>query len=157
MQIKNSFIFNQAEKKPWILCLESSGFNCSVALFSGKILKQERYLLSENYSHIEQLHPFIQQVMQVEKLNFEDLNAIAVSIGPGSYTGLRIGISAAKGLSYVLKIPLIAINTLTINPWYEVNFFDKNVNLGEIDTYISLLDARNEQVYVEIFDAKKIV
>jgi len=71
-------------------------------------------LLSESFSHSEKLHLFISEVFKRQSLKPEKLNAIAVSKGPGSYTGLRIGVAAAKGLCFALDLPLIALNSLEV-------------------------------------------
>jgi tRNA threonylcarbamoyladenosine biosynthesis protein TsaB len=99
-----------------------------------------------NYSHAEQLHVFIQEVLLEAAISLSDIKAIAVSKGPGSYTGLRIGVSAAKGLCYALNIPLIAIPTL------------KSLSLqcqpkaGEV--VLPMLDARRMEVYISAYDHK---
>ena len=94
----------------WILHIETSTKNCSVALsLNGKLIKIIEKS-SENYSHGEQLHPFIKKLIDDSQINLQKLAAISVSKGPGSYTGLRIGVSAAKGLCYSLNKPLISVN-----------------------------------------------
>lgn len=124
-----------------ILCIESSGINCSVALTeNGKIIAEK----SENtgqFSHAEKLHVFIEDVLQNTKMTVNDLQAVAVSSGPGSYTGLRIGVSAAKGLCFALQIPLIAIPTLqTLAVQVEAKCI------------IPMLDARRMEVFSAVFD-----
>ena len=95
-----------------ILCIETSTTNCSVSIaVDGEIvvLQEDN---SNKYSHAEKLHLFIEKALLESEIKKTSLNAIAVSKGPGSYTGLRIGVSAAKGLCYALDIPLISIATL---------------------------------------------
>lgn len=126
-----------------ILCLETSSTNCSVALgVDGMIisLREEHNL---KYSHAEKLHVFIDEVLKEANFNFSHLDAIAVSKGPGSYTGLRIGVSAAKGLCFALDIPLISVPTL------EVLIQEVNPSDGFI---IPLIDARRLEVYSAVFD-----
>jgi tRNA threonylcarbamoyladenosine biosynthesis protein TsaB len=103
--------------------------------------------LSEEFSHSEQLHPFIEEVLKESGLKSSSLSAIAISKGPGSYTGLRIGVAAAKGLCFALDLPLIALNTLEImvQP-YEVSPYS---------FIIPMLDARRMEVYTAIFDETK--
>jgi tRNA threonylcarbamoyladenosine biosynthesis protein TsaB len=96
-----------------------------------------------NYSHAEVLHPFIAQILEEVAISKDKIDAIAVSKGPGSYTGLRIGVSAAKGLSFALNKPLISIDTLT-SLSYAVS-----INKGVI---VPMLDARRMEVYAAIFD-----
>jgi tRNA threonylcarbamoyladenosine biosynthesis protein TsaB len=127
---------------PYILNIETATKNCSVALAKeGKtILCKE--IAEEGYSHAERLHVFIEEIIKEAGITFQDLSAIAVSQGPGSYTGLRIGVSAAKGLCFALDIPLIAVDTL------KVLASQATVSDGLI---IPMLDARRMEVYSAIF------
>ncbi|ARN78298.1 tRNA (adenosine(37)-N6)-threonylcarbamoyltransferase complex dimerization subunit type 1 TsaB [Nonlabens spongiae] len=135
-----------------ILCIETTSTNCSVALagesgnFSNSLgisncidLIEDQ---SDNYSHGERLHVFIEQILNRNEIQTKDLSAIAVSAGPGSYTGLRIGVSAAKGLCYALDIPLISIDTLTALSFQ---------NNSDIEKCITFLDARRMEVYARVF------
>lgn len=102
---------------------------------------------NKNYSHAEQLHLFIKKVLEDTKLKMSNLDAIAVSKGPGSYTGLRIGVSTAKGLCYALEIPLISLHTLKI--------LAKQVEQNTTEyPIIPMIDARRMEVYTAGFDAK---
>ncbi|MDO5606911.1 MAG: tRNA (adenosine(37)-N6)-threonylcarbamoyltransferase complex dimerization subunit type 1 TsaB [Capnocytophaga sp.] len=125
----------------YILCIESSGINCSVAVAkNGKLLGE----LSENtgnFTHAEKLHVFIEQLLSDLQLSHKELSAVAVSAGPGSYTGLRIGVASAKGICYALDIPLIAIPTLTIVSQQTEN-----------EIIIPMLDARRMEVYSAVYD-----
>lgn len=129
----------------YILNLETSTTNCSVSLFKGEQLCVIREDYNSNYSHAESLHVFINDVLNEAQVNAKELDAVAVSKGPGSYTGLRIGVSAAKGLCFALDIPLIAVNTL------EALAHQVNIDSGII---IPMLDARRMEVYVAAFDAQ---
>jgi tRNA threonylcarbamoyladenosine biosynthesis protein TsaB len=126
----------------YILNIETATKNCSVALAKeGKtVLCKE--VAEEGYSHAERLHVFIEEIIKEASITFKDLSAIAVSQGPGSYTGLRIGVSAAKGLCFALDIPLIAVDTL------QVLASQAKVSNGLI---IPMLDARRMEVYSAIF------
>ena len=137
-----------------ILCIETSSTNCSVALATSDtghydnvydikhcldILEDQ----SASYSHGESLHVFIQDILKRNNLTTTDLDAVAVSAGPGSYTGLRIGIASAKGLCYALDIPLIALSTLE--------------GIQKLDTTksqvtIPMLDARRMEVYAAVYE-----
>ena len=132
-------------KLQYILNIETATKNCSVALAKeGKtILCKE--IAEEGYSHAERLHVFIEEIIKEVGITFQDLIAIAVSQGPGSYTGLRIGVSAAKGLSYALEIPLIAVDTL------QILASQATISNGLI---IPMLDARRMEVYSAIFNPK---
>ena len=97
-----------------ILNLETATKNCSVALAkNGKTIACKE-IAAQNFSHAEKLHVFIEEILHENNVKFPDLTAVAVSQGPGSYTGLRIGVSSAKGFCYALNIPLIAIDTLQL-------------------------------------------
>lgn len=127
----------------YILNIETSTKNCSVSLAeNGKTIICKE-LSEAGFSHAEKLHVFIERVLIEGNLTFKNLSAIAVSQGPGSYTGLRIGVSAAKGLCYALDIPLIAIDTL------QILAGQANVKNGSI---IPMIDARRMEVYSAIFD-----
>ena len=94
-----------------ILCLETATPSCSVALVhNGEVLACEEDPKGQNHS--EKITLFISSVMKKANISYNDLDAIAVSMGPGSYTGLRIGVSTAKGLCYAVSKPLIAVETL---------------------------------------------
>lgn len=97
----------------------------------------------QGYSHAEKLHVFIEEILLNAGINSKDLNAIAISSGPGSYTGLRIGVSAAKGLCYALDIPLISVDTLTSLA------SQAKVTDGIV---IPMIDARRMEVYSAIFN-----
>jgi tRNA threonylcarbamoyladenosine biosynthesis protein TsaB len=96
----------------YILHIETATKVCSVSLSSDGELVQIREFKDEGYSHGEQLTILIQNVLEQQGITAESLSAVSVSAGPGSYTGLRIGVSTAKGLCYALNIPLISIGTL---------------------------------------------
>lgn len=94
-----------------ILSLETATKVCSVALHeNGNLLAIKE--VNADYSHSENLTLFIQEVLLLANKSFNQIDAVAISKGPGSYTGLRIGVSSAKGLCYGLEIPLIAVETL---------------------------------------------
>jgi tRNA threonylcarbamoyladenosine biosynthesis protein TsaB len=130
-----------------LLCLETSTTNCSVSLVKDGITLSLREDNSKSYSHAERLHTFISEVLSEAAVSKNDIDAVAVSKGPGSYTGLRIGVSAAKGFCFALDIPLIAVDTLQA--------FALQVNKKE-GVIIPLLDARRMEVYTAVFDAKHI-
>src|SRR5690606_25134679 len=126
----------------YILNIETATKNCSVSLSKNGQTIVINELAEENFSHAEKLHLFIKDVLAKAKISLSDLNAIAVSKGPGSYTGLRIGVSAAKGLCYALNIPLIAIDTLAV-------LAEKiSVDSGII---VPMIDARRMEVFTQMF------
>ncbi|WP_431244034.1 tRNA (adenosine(37)-N6)-threonylcarbamoyltransferase complex dimerization subunit type 1 TsaB [Flavobacterium sp. P21] len=128
----------------FILNIETATKNCSVSIAKNGETIVCREIAEEGYSHAEKLHVFIEEVIAESKISVQDLVAIAVSQGPGSYTGLRIGVSAAKGLCYALNIPLIAVDTL------ETLASRVSISEGKI---IPMLDARRMEVYNEVFSA----
>ena len=131
----------------YILHLETSTKQCSVALsFKGEIIGS-KILLSESFSHSEKLHVFISEVLEGAKINSDNLDAIAVSKGPGSFTGLRIGVAAVKGLCFALDLPLIALNSLEI--------LVQAANQQDVEFIVPMLDARRMEVYTAVFDVNK--
>ncbi len=129
---------------PLILNIETATKNCSVSLAEKGELLALKELNDGNYSHGEQLHIFIIDILKEAKKTVNDLDAIAVSKGPGSYTGLRIGISTAKGLCFSLDIPLISISTLTS--------LANAISVNKDAVIVSMLDARRMEVYSAVYD-----
>ncbi len=127
----------------YILNIETATKNCSVSIAKNGETFLCREIAEQGYSHAEKLHVFIEELLKESGIAITEVNAIAVSKGPGSYTGLRIGVSAAKGLCYALGIPLIAIDTL------QVLAKKTAVDAGLI---IPMIDARRMEVYSAIFD-----
>ncbi|VAW21152.1 tRNA threonylcarbamoyladenosine biosynthesis protein TsaB, partial [hydrothermal vent metagenome] len=127
----------------YILNIETATKNCSVSIANNGETITLKELNSGEYSHAEKLHEFIEEVIRKSKIQLSDLKAVAVSKGPGSYTGLRIGVSAAKGLCFALDIPLISVDTLRTLA-LSVSITDGCV--------IPLLDARRMEVYSSVFD-----
>lgn len=129
----------------YLLHIETASKQCSVALSQeGKLLAFQE-IAEEGYTHAEKLHVFIQTVMLEAKLQFSQLDAVAVSKGPGSYTGLRIGNSAAKGLCFALDIPLISVDTLAV--------LAAQVE-PKVGYVVPMLDARRMEVYSAMYDAQ---
>ena len=129
----------------FILSIETATKNCSIALSNeGKTIALKE-IANQNFSHAEKLHVFIEEILKENKITFKDLIAIAVSKGPGSYTGLRIGVSSAKGLCYALNIPLISIDTLAS--------LAKQITIEE-GIIIPMIDARRMEVYAAFFNSK---
>lgn len=126
-----------------ILNIETTTTNCSVALGEdGKVIAiKEDY--SNKYSHAERLHIYIQEILKEAGWKLSELDAVAVSMGPGSYTGLRIGVSAAKGLCYAQGIPLLSVSTLQA--------LALQVKQEDIDYVVPMLDARRMEVYTAVF------
>lgn len=130
-----------------ILLIETATERCSCALANeqGIVSYAES---NEPNSHSAKLSLLIEDLFSQTSYNYSDLSAIAVSIGPGSYTGLRIGVSTAKGLAYALDIPVIALKTCEI---FAAPVLEKNPNA----CCVSMIDARRMEVYSTIYYDKK--
>lgn len=133
---------------PLILQIETATQTCSVALAEngqllGVIEKTDRNI------HAANITLFIADVLKANNKNMADLSAVAISMGPGSYTGLRIGVSTAKGLCYALDIPLIAINTLEA---MTIGFKGKCFSVQPHTLFCPMIDARRMEVYCAVFD-----
>jgi len=128
-----------------ILAIETATTNCSVALFNGNKIIALKEQNSDGYTHAEQLTLFIEEVVKSAKVNLQDIQAVALSKGPGSYTGLRIGTSTAKGLCYALDIPLLATSTLKAMAFAMTKH-------QATDIYCPMIDARRMEVFSALFD-----
>jgi len=130
-----------------IISLETSSNVCSVALYNyTELISCSEILVQKSHSSL--LTVMIQQCVEQAGYKLSDLNAVAVSAGPGSYTGLRIGASVAKGLCYSLEIPLIAVDTLYSMGAMVAEFV-------EPDSIICpMLDARRMEVYCALLDSR---
>jgi tRNA threonylcarbamoyladenosine biosynthesis protein TsaB len=137
---------------PYILHIDTTTKLCSVALAKDGILLCVKEEYDEQYSHAEKLNLFIEEALKEAQIALKDLSAVAVSKGPGSYTGLRIGVSTAKGLCYGLNIPLISTETL-LNLTYACRE-KNNKQMQGGDILIPMLDARRMEVYSQIFDSQ---
>ena len=134
-------------KPDLILNIETSTSNCSVSLSSGEDLIDIIEIDNSSYSHSENLHSFIQKILKKNKFKSQELACISVSRGPGSYTGLRIGVSAAKGLCFANDIPLISVSSLEI--------LANSTSFKGI--VIPTIDARREEVYSCVFFENYII
>ena len=142
LNLKSRITNLKSEKVSYILNIETATKNCSVALAKeGKTIMCKE-IAEEGYSHAERLHVFIEEIINEAGIGMKDLVAVAVSQGPGSYTGLRIGVSAAKGLCYALCIPLIAVDTLLV----LASKVSETKGL-----IVPMIDARRMEVYSAVF------
>ncbi len=129
-----------------ILLIESATKSCSVSLSSeNKIIACEEEV-NEQYSHAEKLTVFITELFKTQDFTIKDLDAVAVSKGPGSYTGLRISVSTAKGLCYALDIPLISVSTLKAMAFGMAQ-------KEKSDLYCPMIDARRMEVYNAFYNS----
>jgi len=130
-----------------ILHIETSGKTCSVALANEGVLLGGVENTPDKFQHAEVLNVYIEQLMNEANLSLKELTAVCVSSGPGSYTGLRIGVSTAKGLCYALSIPLISVATLKgMFTQFLVSYS------GNATSFIPMIDARRMEVYTTTFD-----
>ena len=129
----------------YILAIETSTRNCSVAIFKDFNLLAFKEETTIEYSHAEQLTVYIEEIFK--QINIDQLCAVAVSKGPGSYTGLRIGVSTAKGICYGLDIPLFSISTLQA---MSLSMQKQQ----KADLYCPMIDARRMEVYSAFYNSK---
>jgi tRNA threonylcarbamoyladenosine biosynthesis protein TsaB len=134
-----------------IICLETATNICSVALCnSGGVISLKES--NELKSHASMLTLFIEEILKENLIKAGDLDAIAVSKGPGSYTGLRIGVSVAKGIAYAASIPLIGIDT-TLSMFRGITGMpDSNEEYDSNTLFCPMLDARRMEVYYALYD-----
>ena len=134
-------------QKKLILQLETATNMCSVALAAGaEVLAVKE--INERNVHASQITLFIDEVMKAADKSYQDLDAVSVSKGPGSYTGLRIGVSTAKGLCFALDIPLIAVDTLES----MASGFLLSHSISENTLLCPMIDARRMEVYTAVFN-----
>ncbi len=134
-----------------ILGIETATSICSVALvMDGKLLSVRESVGARDHSGA--LTTYIAEVFTEAGLTFHQMDAVAVSMGPGSYTGLRIGVSSAKGLCYALDKPFIAVDTLKSLAWQAIQkCMLLEINMENV-LFVPMLDARRMEVYTAVFD-----
>lgn len=130
-----------------ILAIETSTLSCSVALFDGDACVHAEQRCEEQHVHASNLLPMIDAALAAAGWQASDLAAVAVCAGPGSYTGLRIGTSTAKGICHAQNIPLIAINSLEIQVYHAA----ADGALEADSTVVAVMDARRDEVYTQTF------
>lgn len=131
----------------YILQIDTATEVCSVSLsLDGQVIHKME--ATEPNLHASKLTVFIDELLRNAKWSYADLSAVAVSKGPGSYTGLRIGVSTAKGLCYALDIPLLAVNTLAS----MFKGYASTYGLADNSLYVPMLDARRMEVYMMVYN-----
>ena len=130
---------------PNLLLIESSNEICSVALSQEKSIIQEKYIDKPN-SHSVYLAPFVNEVLNNATMSTNELDGVVISDGPGSYTGLRIGSSLAKGICLGAGIPLMAVSTLKGLAQKALNDYPS------VDQAIALVDARRSDAYIGVYN-----
>ena len=135
-----------------ILCLETATSLCSVALCDRNRIVALRES-SEDRSHASLLTVFIDEIFKQTGIKADDLDAVAVSKGPGSYTGLRIGVSVAKGITYAASVPLISDDTTLAMFHGFMAMAEGKYAISQTDLFCPALDARRMEIYYSIFDS----
>ncbi len=124
---------------------------------AGVCLTQEGKVLAmrvntEQKDHASWIHVAIQEVLRDTALHMRDISAVAVTAGPGSYTGLRVGMATAKGICYALRVPLITENTLKVMAFAAGEEFDKELTEKENVLFCPMIDARRMEVFAAMYD-----
>ncbi|MBL28004.1 MAG: tRNA (adenosine(37)-N6)-threonylcarbamoyltransferase complex dimerization subunit type 1 TsaB [Rhodospirillaceae bacterium] len=130
-----------------ILAFDTATAACSAAVMAGGRIVAHRFELREA-GHAEHLMPMVEAVMEEAGLGYRDLDRIAVTVGPGTFTGLRIGLAAARGLAIAADIPVLGVSTLET---LAATAFDMAMKSGA--TVIAAIDARRGEVYAQAFEA----
>jgi len=136
---------------PLLLAFDTATRHCAVVLVDGGQVLASREDASDQFSHAERLNVFIAEVMAEAGRSLNELAAVAVGIGPGSYTGLRIGLSAAKGLCFALDKPLIGMSTLDV---LGHQLRSTGIALHADDRLHPMIDARRMEVFTRVLDAQ---
>ena len=131
-----------------ILCIDTTSEFCSISLFENKILIENRNSKIER-SHSKLIIKLIDDILTNNKLKAKELDAFSISKGPGSYTGLRIGLSSIKGFCYALDKPLIALNTLKVLAESALEYIEDKDSI-----LCPMVDARRMEVYTKTFNYK---
>jgi tRNA threonylcarbamoyladenosine biosynthesis protein TsaB len=137
-----------------ILCIETSSMNCSVALYRDNTLI-ECMESAEGYAHSEKLHPFIAEVIKKSGYELKEIDALMLGSGPGSFTGLRIGTAAAKGMCFSLAVPMMSLASLR-NMAMQLRMNSSAIALPKNYVLCPLIDARRLEVYSASFDQNLI-
>ncbi|MGB1448651.1 MAG: tRNA (adenosine(37)-N6)-threonylcarbamoyltransferase complex dimerization subunit type 1 TsaB [Flavobacteriaceae bacterium] len=135
--------------KEYLLHIETATTNCSVALSNKEELVYCKEHNEPDFRHSDYLHLFIENTLKEAGVSIQSLAGVGVSMGPGSYTGLRIGVSSAKGICYANDIPLIAVNTLEV--------LAQQCQVEEGAYILPMIDARRMEVFTMTLDAKRKV
>ena len=134
-----------------LLCIDSSTTHASVALAKDGELILEKTNFTQK-DHAAFIQPAIAELMHETNYKLADVNAISVTSGPGSYTGLRVGFASAKGLCYALQIPLITMSTTSVMSRAAFNYLKDSDTLKEVFFICPLIDARRMDVFTALYD-----
>ena len=139
-----------SEIPTYILCIETANAVTSVAISKNGQCFAIKEALEPNKA-ADKLHLLIAELLVATGLSFSDLRAVAISAGPGSYTGLRIAAAAAKGYCFSLDIPLISISTLEAMVYGVQTRYNQN----DFDEYVPMIDARRMEVFTSFYDKER--
>ncbi len=149
-------MWHNSEIMPLILNIETGTEVCSVALSrSGRLISLREN--SRERNHAQELGMYIKDLFEENQIDADDLDAVAVGMGPGSYTGLRIGVSMAKGICYGANIPLIAVSSLRSMVRVALEEYEAGLlDIDALDTasFCPMIDARRMEVYTQLFNSK---
>ena len=132
-----------------ILNIETSTKTCSSSLALNGELIDEKTIKSDKFVHGEKLHLIINDLLKKNNYSFDDIDGVGICSGPGSFTGLRIGVSTAKGIAYSLNKPLLAVDSIQIMIENFTDFKTKNSSI-----YFPMIDARRDEVYTAGYNDK---
>ena len=133
-----------------ILAIETSGNISSVALYDGEIISEIKN--EDNYSHLKELMPMVKELLEEENVDKNDIDYIAISKGPGSFTGLRIGMASAKGLAEVLDKKMIEVSSLAGFAFRDYEWLDPN----EKHLFVPIFDAKMHQIYAAAYEQNNL-
>ncbi len=135
------------DTQPKLLLIETATEICAVAVTEGPTIRAQR-IHTQSMAHARLITVFIEQVLKEAGWDIQALHAVVLSKGPGSYTALRVGTSAAKAICYALDKPLIAVSTLQALAWAARDTYGSSSNVY----YVPMIDARRMDVYTAIYD-----
>lgn len=133
---------------PIVLALDTSTKGCSAALFDGQDCLVHRQVIEDGFVHAEQLHLIVASLFEEVPYSLQDIDAVAVGAGPGSYTGLRIGVSAAKGFAFALDNPLIGVDSLALLAQHGRSEVESKKL--DVEVILSVINSRRQEVYARI-------
>lgn len=136
---------------PLLLCIDTATANASIALVKDDIVSSTRTNKNQK-DHASFLQPAIHAMMHEMNIQLSDLNAIAVTAGPGSYTGLRVGLSSAKGLCYALQLPLITLSTTLVMSYAALQQLKQDQQSPTDFFLCPMIDARRMEVFTATYD-----
>ena len=135
-----------------ILYIETGTNTCSVAIAEGfNIIGCKES--SDSKAHATQLSIYIENLLEESKTHISQLDAVTISKGPGSYTGLRIGVSVAKGICYAIEKPLISVGSLESMAWGASEIYQELILRSKIDLLCPMIDARRMEVYSALYSS----